>query len=56
MIKDVIETYKSLLSCRRSLPGMSLEEAFSNNAVKSIEKELEWLKTLDKEKTEKEGE
>lgn len=43
-LSDIIETYQSLLSCRKNLPGMSMEEAFSAAAVSAIEEELEWLK------------
>lgn len=43
MLNDVIATYRSLLSCRKSLPGMRLEDALSDDAVKSLEKELKWL-------------
>jgi hypothetical protein len=46
MMDEVLETYRCLLSCRNTMPGMRLEEAFSTDAVKSIEKEYEWLKQL----------
>ena len=45
-LKEVIDTYKCLLSCRKKLPGMSLDSAFSNRAVTELEKEQEWLKGL----------
>jgi len=45
-IDNIIDTYKCLISCCTSLPGMSLEEAFSNDAIKSIKEEYEWLNNL----------
>jgi len=40
---NIIETYRCLISCRTSMPGMPLEDAFSHEAVKSIKKEYAWL-------------
>ncbi|MCK9576590.1 MAG: hypothetical protein M0R51_11760 [Clostridia bacterium] len=45
-INNVIDTYKCLISCLESFPGMSLEEAFSYDAIQSIKKEYEWLQKL----------
>lgn len=45
MLKDIVETYRCLLSCRTKMPGMKLEDAFNSDAVRSLEKEYEWLKT-----------
>ena len=45
-IDDIIDTYKCLISCRESFPGMNLEEAFSYDAIQSIKKEYEWLQKL----------
>ena len=46
MLDRVIETYNCILSCRKKMPGMSLESAIDTNAVRQIEKELEWLKKV----------
>jgi hypothetical protein len=43
MLNKVIETYRCLLSYRKRMPGMSLEDAFSSSAVEDLEKEYEWL-------------
>ena len=45
-IDSVLETYRCILSCRRNIPGMRLEDAFSSDAVRSIEREFEWLKAI----------
>lgn len=42
MWKDILETYRCLTKCRKSLPGMPLEDAFPE--LKPLEKEYEWLK------------
>jgi hypothetical protein len=42
--KGVLETYRCLISCCKNMPGMRLEDAFSDSAVKSLEREYEWLK------------
>jgi len=39
----VLETYRCLLSCRKKLPGMSLESAFNTEAVRDLEEEYAWL-------------
>ena len=43
MIDAVIDTYKCLLSCRKKMPGMRLEEAFNPAAVTKLESEYLWL-------------
>jgi len=45
MWKDVLETYRCLISCREKMPGMRLEDAFKseNGAVSALKKEYEWL-------------
>lgn len=43
MLDDVINTYECLLSCLTQMPGMSLEDAFSEDAIESLKKELKWL-------------
>ena len=45
MLEKVIETYKCLISCRESMPGMKLEDAFNPDALKDIKREYEWLKS-----------
>ena len=40
--KEVLETYRCLISCRKNLPGASLEDVFSD--LKPLETEYEWLK------------
>ncbi len=42
MWKEILETYKCLMSSRKNLPGMSLEDTFID--LSSLEKEYEWLK------------
>jgi hypothetical protein len=51
MIDDVIETYRCLLSCCKKMPGMRLEDAFSDKAIRSIEKEFAWLQNIKSEGT-----
>jgi hypothetical protein len=41
--KGVLETYRCLISCCKKMPGMRLEDAFSENAVKALEREYKWL-------------
>ncbi len=41
--KQVLETYRCLLSCRKNLPGLSLESAFNEDAVRDLEEEYAWL-------------
>ena len=43
MYKDIIDTYKCLISCRESCPGMSMEGAFNQDALQSIKNEYKWL-------------
>lgn len=45
MLDSVIDTYRCLLSCRKKMPGMKLEDAFksSTGALASLEKEAKWL-------------
>lgn len=45
-LNDIIDTYKCLISCRDTLPGMPIEEAFSYDAMVSVKAELVWLKEL----------
>lgn len=45
-LDDIIHTYRCLISCRDTLPGMALEEAFSYDAMLSVKAELAWLKEL----------
>lgn len=54
MIKNILETYKSLISCRKKMPGMKLEDAFSTKALESIKEEYEWLKNHSSSLNEKE--
>ena len=44
MLNKVLETYQCLISCRKNMPRMKLEDAFKDNAVKDLEAEFEWLK------------
>lgn len=44
MWKDVLETYRCLISNRKNLPGMKMEDALNSSALASMEKEFEWLK------------
>jgi len=53
MIDDIIETYRCLISCRKKMPGMSLEDAFSRAALEEIEKEFEYLINLRHKELEK---
>lgn len=43
MLNKVIETYRCLLSCRKKMPGMRLEDAFSSQALRDLETEYGWL-------------
>lgn len=43
MFGNVLETYRCLLSCRKKMPGMRLEEALNDAAIAGIESEYEWL-------------
>lgn len=49
MWKDVLETYRCLISNRKNLPGMKMEDALNRSALESMERELEWLKGKAKE-------
>ena len=53
MWEDVLETYRCLLSCRKTMPGMPLEDALpiENGSVASLEKEYAWLKQQAKSAT-----
>jgi hypothetical protein len=42
-LDGVLATYKCLLSCCKKMPGMRIEDLFSDNAVLSLEKEYAWL-------------
>ena len=44
MIKGILETYRCLISGRKNMPGMRLEECISQNGLRLIEMEYEWLK------------
>jgi hypothetical protein len=43
MLANVLETYRCLLSCRKKMPGMKLEDAFNSEAVRDLEQEYAWL-------------
>jgi len=43
MIDDIIETYKCIISCRRNLPGISMEQALCEEAINNVEKEYQWI-------------
>lgn len=49
LMKDVINTYECLLSCRKKMPGMKLEDAFTPEAVNQLEIELLFLKQFNVE-------
>ena len=49
MFDSVLETYRCILSCRKKMPGMRLEEAFNDAAVADIELEYEWLLSQQKD-------
>jgi hypothetical protein len=46
MWQGVLETYRCLISCRKNMPGMKLEDAFKREtgAVDALEREYAWLK------------
>lgn len=44
MFEKILETYRYLISCRKKMPGMKLEEIFNEEAVKDFEREYKWLK------------
>jgi hypothetical protein len=45
MLKDILDTYRCLISCRKNMPGMRLEDAFKsgNGSVQALEREYAWL-------------
>jgi hypothetical protein len=43
MLNGVLETYQCILSCRKKMPGMKLEDAFNSAAVEDLEREYAWL-------------
>jgi len=47
--KGVLSTYRCLLSCRKTMPGMRLEDAFNKSAVDDIEREYVQLSELARE-------
>lgn len=49
MINEILQTYASLISCRRKAPGMRLEDAFNDDALKSFEAEYAWLLKVQEE-------
>jgi hypothetical protein len=49
MLDNVLETYKCILSCRKRMPGMRLEDALSSAAVTDMELEYAWLQKQKKE-------
>ena len=44
MMEGILETYRCLISWRKNMPGMRLEECISQNGLRLIEAEYEWLK------------
>jgi hypothetical protein len=49
MLDNVLDTYKCILSCRKRMPGMRLEDALSSAAVTDMELEYAWLQKQKKE-------
>jgi hypothetical protein len=47
--EGVLSTYRCLLSCRKKMPGMCLEDAFNKSAVDDIEREYVQLSELARE-------
>jgi hypothetical protein len=45
MWNNILDTYKCLISCRKKMPGMKLEDAFKteSGAVTALDKEYSWL-------------
>jgi len=41
MVQQLLETYRCLISCRKNMPGMRLEDAFED--IGCIEQEYKWL-------------
>lgn len=46
MFDKILETYRCLLSCRKKMPGMSLEDAFNSEAVEDLEREYKWMQSI----------
>jgi hypothetical protein len=46
ILEEVLGTYRCLLSCRKKMPGMSLESAFKHETIKYLEDEFKWLESL----------
>jgi hypothetical protein len=43
MWQEVLDTYKCILSCRKNMPGMRLEDALNSSAFNSMKSEYTWL-------------
>ena len=46
MQKGILNTYESMISINKGMPGMSFEDAFNDRAIESIKKEYEYLKRI----------
>lgn len=44
MWKDVLETYRCLLSAKKNMPGMKIEDLFRSCTTSELEREYEFLK------------
>ena len=50
MLDHILETYRCILSCRKKMPGMKLEDALNSEAVNDMELEYTWLLSLSQKK------
>ena len=44
--KGIIETYSSIISVLRTLPGMRMEDVFSATPIKELEDEKSYLESV----------
>jgi hypothetical protein len=47
--RGILETYSSIISVLKNMPGMKMEEVFSGTTVKELQDEKEFLERLFKE-------
>ena len=44
--KGIIETYSSIISVLRTLPGMRMEDVFNSTPIKELENEKAYLESV----------
>ena len=48
--KEIISTYRTIISVLKNMPGMRMEDAFRSCSAKELEQEKEYLETVFKDK------